>query len=178
MHSYISLLRALACPRDPYRLDGIRRLPQARCIEKRHRKPTEIHPDLDHVPRRAWHVGDDCRLASRQVIEQGRFAHVRCTDDGDLKPVPDAFRRDDTVHFDLYRLPTAFEGRGNLRRDIDRHVLFGEIDHGLEQSHGPQQVSLPLIGLSAKPTGHHPHRLPPLRFGFGIDEIGQPLDLR
>src|ERR1700675_2860212 len=134
---------------------------------------------FNYITCRAGEGGNDRDVAARKRVEQRRFARVgRPGDDHDralAQPFPGArgcklgFQPGKNGGEDLARAPPG----------KPRHALFlREIDLGFEERRRLQERAPPDRGLTPEHTLSLTKGGAALPFGFRVDEIGEPFDLR
>ena len=154
-------------------------LVQARRIDEGDGAAVEIEVHLDRVARGSGHGGHDGRLAPRQCIEQGRFPGVRRSGDHHLHAFAHALRRAGLRQFATERAAHRIEARSQSRRQRSLELdFFGEVDGGFDQRRRVEESGTPWAGRLAHRSRELPLRMTALPLGFGVDEIGQPFQLR
>ncbi len=177
-HDEIGLIGTGHGPADPFLLDRTRRLADARRIAYHNWQTFEIKTDLDHVARCPCLLGDDRRFAFRERVEQARLADIGSTGQGHAEAIAQDFAAPAVIEMTreslVKRENDSLRACGRRSADI---ALIREVDGGLDQGKRLDQRGPPsLVQACQRPVGLT-QGLSPLPFGFGIDEVGEPLGL-
>ena len=140
-------------------------------------KPGNVEVNLDHVAGGAGAGRDDRRLAPRQAVEKARLADVRRAHDGDVKALAKALAAPFIVQVSCDR---AMDIRGAAAHSLDDalgQVLVGKVDRRLGVGQRRDQRLPPALAQRPQLAIQLAQGLAPLRFGLGVDEIGETLGL-
>ena len=175
----VRAFRPAARPRDAFLLDRIDAVANAGGIDEGHGIAAQIEKHLDQIARRPGDRRGDGDVAAGQCVHQRRLADIGRPGDDDGKALPQAFGgvggRERPVD-SLDRRPRGAFDR--LQRQTVRVLDVGKIDLRLDGRHRLDEAGANRVALAAQRAAGDPLSLSPLRFGFRLDQIGKPFDLR
>ena len=130
---------------DPDAFQPIAGVAQARRVQQGHRQPGKVHPHLDHIARRAGDLRGDRRLTPRQALRSVDFPAFGAPTMATSNPsrIRSAAAHPRRLAPKVGQQPV--DQRQHFGRDIDRHVLVGEVDGRFEQGRRADQVAPPAV---------------------------------